>query len=278
VIEARRELLYLDDLANPKRWTPAEASVEVSPEVQADGHPALRLHIDVDHHKGEPNYPIGWPRMSASLRKPAETDWTAYETFEFMLMANMSRATAPKDTISFRASCPDKSNTFYRSFTSLKLNEWIPVSIPIGDIPNVKDVVSIGFHISESNYKDGDKLDFYIGGFRLARSTELGLRGMAVRTPVVYQGVGQLKVDLDVLGPAAKVVRGLPLTVRQGDKLIRQETLPIASGKQTLFIDISELKLEPGNYTLVALPDDPERKMAGEFRVVEAPWPAGEKK
>jgi len=272
-LEGAREVLYLNDLANPDRWSPTDCMVAQSAEPKVAGRPTLCLHMDVGASNGEEGGPSGRPRISLALQKPGETAWAEYETLEFMLMARMSRAVAPKDVLMFRVSCPDRSHTYNHNFPNIKLGEWIPVTIPVADIPNIQELAGIAFSVPEGNYASGDKVDFYISSFRLARSTELGLRRLVVKTPVVYQGVGKLEVDMDVLGPKAKAAAGLPIAVCQGGKVIRRETLPVVPARQTRFIDLRELKLQPGNYALVAFEDDPARKISGDFRVVESPWP-----
>jgi hypothetical protein len=278
VIEGKREVLRLDDLAIPKRWSTSECTVTEASDLKANSRPTLHMHIDVDYYHGEPGYLIGWPRATLALHKPAETRWAEYESFEFMLMAKMSRAIPPKTVVCLNVFCPDNSRAFNKFFTRLKLGEWIPVSVPITDIPNLQELTGIGFWISKSDYLHLDKVDFYAGDFRLVRSTELRLRALAMKTPVVYQDFGELKFEADVLGPKPEIARGLPVAVRQRDKVVLRETLPVVPGKQVLTVDISGLKLEPGDCSLAAFEDDPQRKLSAGFRLVESPWVTEDKK
>ncbi len=272
VREGKSEVLYLDGLADPKRWAPAECTVEVSKTLKASGRPTMHLHIPVDHFAGEKAYPVGWPRMYMNLKRPAETGWTKFERFEFMVHAKMSRDKPPKQVVNVQIHCPRKPRVFYRNLSEIRLGEWVRISIPIREIKNTEEVARLGINISERDYKHGDKLDFCFGAFRLVRSAEFKLLGLKVRSKVVYRGQPKLKVAFDVAGPPLKIARGLPLTVRQGKRVIRTETLPVKTGLQTMQIEIDELKLEPGDYTLVAFDGDPERRRSGTFRVVETPW------
>jgi len=272
VREGKSEVLHLDGLADPKRWAPAECTVVASKTLKAIGRPTMHLHIPVDHFAGEKAYPVGWPRMYMSLKRPAETRWTEFERFEFMVHAKMSRAKPPKQVINLQIHCPRKPQAFYRKLSEIKLGEWVLISIPIRRIKNAEEVARLGINISERDYKHGDKLDFHFGAFRLVRSAEFKLLGLKVRSKVVYRGQPKLKVEFDVAGPPLKIARGLPLTVRQGKRGIRTEMLPVKTGLQTVAIEIDELKLEPGDYTLVAFDNDPDRRRSGTFRVVETPW------
>ena len=270
--EGKDEVLYLDDLANPVRWAPSECTVEPSTDRQAGGRPTLRLHIAVDHHGGEAKYPIGWPRMYCKLRKPAETQWFAYDRLELEVFAEMSRAASPTQALTFQVQCPSKPRVFYHHFDKTRLGEWIRVVIPTSGIPNVEDVANLGFNISESSYHDKDVLDFTIGGFRLVRSAECGLTSMTVKSPVVFRGRPALPVELVVVGPPEHVSRGIPFTLRCSARVVRVETLPVRRGRQTLAVDVSELGLHPGEYSLVAFAEDEARRRTGAFRVVETPW------
>jgi len=272
VLQGKEEILFLDDLANPKRWTQAECTVIASKELKAEGRPTVHVHIPVDHHGGEEKYPIGWPRIYCRLRKPAETNWIAFDRVEFLIYAKMSRPKLPKRPLNFQIRCPDKKRATYRGLAEMKLGKWVRISIPLGKIPHLEDLANIGFNISESDYKDKDLLDFYIGGFRLVRSAECRLTEMTIKTRAMFRDQPELKVGLDVVGPPKHVSRGVPFTIRRGKEILRQEMLPVRRGYQTLAMDIAELKLEPGEYALTAFEHDPDRKTSGTFRVVEGPW------
>ncbi len=273
VREGKDEVLYLDGLANPKRWAPAECTLEASKTREPDGHPTLHMHIPVDHHAGEKAYPVGWPRAYLALQRPAETDWTAFERFEFMAYATMSRAKPPKDVINLQIQCPSKPRVHHRNLSEITLGKWVRVSVPTRTIKNVAEVARLGLNISESNYAHGDKLDFHFGGFRLVRAAEFGLAGLRVLSKAVFQGPRRLRVELDVVGPPQKVARGLPMALRQGKRVLRRDTLGVKVGRQVVELDVGALKLAPGRYTLVAFDAEAERSKSGTFRVVETPWP-----
>lgn len=272
VVQGKNESLYLDGLGKPARWGPSECTVTVSKTRKADGRPTLQIDMPVDHHGGEKRYPIGWPRLYAKLRKPAETQWDAFERFEFLFYATMSRAKPPTQVGTFHIQCPDRRHATYHRFRKIKLNEWIRVSVPVAKIKSLQNLKTIGFNISESNYKHGDKLRFYLGGFRLVRPKDFELRSLKVRNAVVYQGQPTLKVNLELAGPPMKIHRALPLTIRRGKDKLRVESLPVTVGAQTLDVDIRELKLKPGTYTLVAYDDNPKLRRTAPFRVLETPW------
>jgi len=81
-----------------------------------------------------------------------------------------------------------------------------------------------------------------------------------------------LQVEMSVVGIPEKISRGVPFSLRDPKELLRLETLPVKRGQQVLNIDVSELKLVPGEYTLTAFEQEPERKLSIPFRVVNTPW------
>jgi len=272
VVVGKEEILYLDQLAAPVRWAPAEATVEIAAERTPGNRPALCLHIPVDHHAGEAKYPIGWPRMYAKLQRPAETDWAAWDRLEFDIHASMSEGVLPKSPLNFQILCPDRFQNNILSLDQMKLGEWVTVSVPTSGLKHLPELAQLGFNISESSYADKVVLDFRIGGFRLVRSAECELADMAIKTPVVYRDATVLRVELDVVGPPATVSRGLPFAIRQGETVLRRETLPAQRGWRTVDMEIGELKLAPGDYELIAFPSEPERTRTAAFKVVPGPW------
>lgn len=272
VVVGKEEILYLEQLALPTRWDPSEATVTAAEERTAGDRPAVCFHIPVDHHAGEAKYPIGWPRMYADLQRPAETDWAAWDRFEFDIQATASVEALPKNPLSFQILCPDRYQNNVTSLDQLKLGEWITVSLPISGLKHLPELARIGFNISESSYADKTVLDFRIGGFRLIRSAECELADLAIKTPVVYRDAKELRVELDVVGPPVNVSRGIPFEIRQGETVLRRETLPAQRGRRVVDLEIGELKLAPGDYELLAFPGEAERTRQAAFRVVPSPW------
>ena len=269
--EGADEVLYLDGLADPARWAPAECTVTASKELRAAGRPTLHLHIPVDHHGGEAKYPIGWPRMYLNL-KPPECAWPPFERFEFLIHATMTRPKPPKGVLNLQIQCPDRRRNNSRNLHEIRLGRWVRVSIPLREVRHVAQVARLGLNISESDYRHGEKLDFRIGAFRLARAAECGLAKLEVRSRVMYADRPTLELALDVVGPPRKIGGGLPLTVRRGRTVLHKETLPAKRGLQTARIDLTKAALAPGTYTVAAFDADAKRRKTAQFRIVESPW------
>ena len=230
------------------------------------------MHVPVDHHAGQKNYPIGWPRIDLPTLALWEKDWTRFDRFEFMVYTAMSRAKPPKTPISLLLYCPVRTRSWLRNLAELKLNQWVKFSLPISEMRYVENVGTVKFSTSESSYNHGDQLDFYIGGFRFTRSAECGLASLTIKTAAVFQRQPAIDVEIDVLGVPKGISRAVPFTIHRGETVIRHERLPVHRGRYVLAIDISELKLTPGAYTLTAFTGEPDKAKSAAFRVVADPW------
>lgn len=267
------DILNYDQFADPKRWAPAECEVKKS-HLTVDNRPCVHMHIPVDYHAGEKQYPIGWPRMYLNLIT-GENDWSDYDRLEFKLYTEMSRKEPPTHALSmvFRSKDGQSTSIAMGKDNKMKLGEWVSVTMPISDIKSAGQISSIGLNISESNYKDKDVLDFHIGGFRLVRSTACTILEMTAKPAYLFSDSAVLTVELLVTGPASDAARGVPFELKHGDdNALRSETLPVKRGRNILNIDVSELDLIPNEYRLTAFPDNPERRIYVDIKVVDSPW------
>lgn len=271
-VEGKLEALHLHGLADPARWRPAECTVEASKTLRAEGMPTLHLRIPVDHQGGEKDHPIGWPRIYLDLKRPDETGWAEFESFEFLIHAAMTRPAPPRKPLNLQIHCPDRLQALHRNLAEIRLGEWVRIGIPIRSIKGVEQVARLGFNISESDYRHGEVLDFHIGGFRLVRAAEFGLARLEVATPVIYRDDARLVVELETVGPPGQIAQGLPLAVYDGERRLWRETRAVTRGVQTLALDLRGLKLAVGRYALVAFDEVPGQRVAAEFRIVESPW------
>jgi len=272
--EDKVEIRWLDRLCDAPGWTVAECSVGKSELACPSGGAAILMHVPVDHTAGEPNYPIGWPRIACAL-KGWETDWSQWDNFEFMILAKSTREKLPKKAVGLLIG--QRPAEFSRSLEFAEKDKWINVSIPVEALKEigaaVQELSQVRFCVSESDYQDKDVVDFHVGAFRLTRSTACEVTEFSAKTNlVVFQGQPVLKLDVTVVGPPDEVKRGVPFTLKGKEGVVRREMLPLGRGKQVYPCDISELKLVPGDYELVVFADDDAKRKAVSLKVVEDPW------
>ncbi len=263
------EYRYLDSLADPKRWSPAECETSVSSR-SADGHPCVRMHIPVDFSTGEKNYPIGWPRMYLTL-KPDEQEWLEYDRFEFQLFTETKRASLPKHPLSLQVhgACGQKKSVTLDLAT---IGASKAFTMNLSDLGMTGGIARLGFNISEADYCDKDVIDFHLGGFRLARATAAQVTQLKASCPALFCDSRVLPVEMLVEGPAEKVAAGIPIRLRKGDRTVLAKTVPVSRGCQTLYLPLTGAEPEPGAYTLAVWPDTPELRKEITVTLLSSPY------
>ena len=277
--DANTQRLVLDDMEDTADWyngSPEETRISTSTKHVKRGTSSLLFANVVDHTKGEKNYPIGWPRTGKDLGKLDPTDFSEYDFFECWIYVETDRETLPGDPlgIGFYHSGPKRSTSF--RLTQVKKDTWVKIVIPLGQLhENVADVRRVQLNISESNYKHGDRVDFYVDDVVLTRFIHPIVAELDVDRNVLYsgdrritalyklmgrQGIDRVKVRFDV-GPA-----GAPPVATAAGR-------PSPTGE--LSLDIAA-PLTPGTYrgrlTLVDVTGEAVDQEQVEFRVIDGPF------
>ncbi len=266
--EEQIDTLWLEFLENPKRWAPSESIVTLEKELLA-GKPVIKQHIVIDHFGGEEKYPIGWPRMYFVV-KGDEGKWQEYDLLQFEVRADVSRPSMKKIPLTLQIGNLAKET--FRMRVDPIHGQWKTITIALADLPAPQQIIHFGFNISDSNYQHGEVLDFLFSGFKLTRSKLCRIDSLQVTGPAIFSDRGFLHLQIKVSGPAAEAARGVPFQIRQGDKILRQETLPVVRGLSTLEMDVTELRLSSGSYILTAFAENPELRQDAAFTVIQSPW------
>jgi len=263
---------HLDGVADPKRWSPAECEVSVSPHTVWE-HPAFRMRIPVDFTTGEKQYPIGWPRMYLNLL-PEEQAWQDYDRFEFQIYTETSRTNLPNRPLIFHLYNAQGQQKLI-TLDLAAIGAWKTFSVNVSDLSLTGNIARLGFNINEANYNDKDLVDFHIGGFRLARATVAQVTELKAVAPALFCDSRVLPFELVVEGPPDKLATGIPFQLRCGNRTTLAKTLPVARGRQTLYFPLADAKLDPGRYTLTACPDDATLRKEVTITVASSPWQKG---
>lgn len=250
VREGNMERLVLDDgvEAEAAAWAVAEATVTVDKKHARRGDTALRFHIEVNWETGEKNYPIGWPRMSRDWPEAVQ-NWRAYDFLEFSIFAESSRPQLPNEPLGLILKGAQKQNIFTRSLSELRLGEWTDYRIPLADIIGAETMTGIQFYISESNYKHGDVLDFWIDHISLVRYVEPSLASSCVPERALFADAGYVAVDLSVLGLIEDQQAEISWELRLRGRSVAAGKLKSSRGKSRVYVPLP-LNLEAGNYEL----------------------------
>lgn len=276
--EANKEQLVLDDMEDVSDWyngSPEETRLAASDKHVKEGSKSLLFANRVDHTKGEKNYPIGWPRTGKNLGKLKLTDFSQYDSFECWIYTETSRASLPGQPlgVGFYHSGSKRSTAF--RLDDVAKDRWVKVVVPITRLTAPADVQRVQFNISESNYKHGDRVDFYIDEMVLVRYVEPAVAQIEVDRKILYssdreitasyrlagyKGMDDVKVEFSI-GPV-----GQEPVAKSVGKAVRFGELPLRITK----------KLDPGKYTArLDLRDAAGRlvdRRKTAFRVVRGPF------
>jgi hypothetical protein len=254
------------------KWSPAESTVETSTAHTRSGQPALHWHVAVDHFAGEAKYPIGWPRISYAWRDAAERDWSGWDYLQLWVYTETTRAALPREPVGMTLHTPDKAGAYSRPLNELKKGEWVQIRIPLTGIPRHHDVRLVQFHISESNYRHQDQLDFYFDDAALLRYVRPTLLDFAAECAVIYADTKQMPVQFNLTGVKPGDKAEVVCELRRGGKVVAQTTVKAARGPQRLVLTLEGATPAPGEYELLARVEGGTEAAPARVRLVESPW------
>jgi len=105
-----------------------------------------------------------WPSFETQPRP--NLDWTGYTALRYWIRCD-TRRTKP---VVFRFILwTNGQGRINEVIPGIKRGEWVQVEHRIAGVPHLDKVERIHFYLDESDYDDGDELDFFIGGFELVR-------------------------------------------------------------------------------------------------------------
>jgi len=266
------ERLPLFEPAAVKAWSTAESTVAASTAHTRDAATALHWHITVDYHAGEAKYPIGWPRTYRSLPAGPLRDWSAWDYFHCWVHVATNRAKLPAIPAGLGLHVPDRASSFQRTLSELKTGEWVEIRIPIAQIPRAHDVRQIQFHIAESNYQDGDRLDFYFSDLALLRHAAPTIIAFTAENAVIFADAKRLPMRLQLAGLAADATAEVVCELQTAGRIAARTTLRATRGVQTAALDLAAASLAPGDYELRAQIAGQSQSVTTRVRVVESPW------
>lgn len=276
--EANKERLVLDDMEDVSGWdngSPVETTLSRSDAHAKQGHFALKFANLVDHTKGEKNYPIGWPRTGKNLAKLKMTDWSDYDFFECWIFVETSRAALPGNPLSIGFYHGGHKHSSGMPLKQVCKDAWTKIVIPVADLKDAKDVRRVQFSISESEYKHGDHVDFYIDDVVLTRFVQPAIAELSVQRKLLYTNASAVAATYKLVGRKGMDQVSVELEIGTGDAAPAAKVAARASREGELAVPIGS-PLPPGPaWARLSLRDAQgkliDRKQV-EFRVIQGPF------
>ncbi len=255
-----------------KAWDVAECEVVTSAAHVKDAAQALHWHVKVDYHAGEKAYPVGWPRTGRTFKAGAEQDWSGWDYLHGWIYAETSRTTLPRKPAGVTVKSAGDAPDYLHQFTDLKKGDWTELLIPISEISSAAAVNRLQFHLSESDYSDGDTLDLYVSDLALLRHSTPTLLTFVPERSAMYADADFLPVMARVTGLKSGETRELTCELRRGAELVTRITRPVTRGEQRLLLDLAGKGLAPGDCDVVATLAGQTKPITAKLRLVESPW------
>ncbi len=272
VREGAMEKVVLDGGEDVSAWAIAEATVTADPTHVKQGAAAMRFAVPVDHYAGQPDYPIGWPRTYRDFQEPWEQDWSEFEFFSFWIYTATSRDALPRDPLGLILYTPDKPRQYNRTLTELRKDEWVRIVIPLTEIARHDNVTRIQLYISESRYRHGDTLDFYVDDIALTRYAQPTIDAFAVGQKAIWADARWLPVTFRMLGLKPEQQCAVEFQVRRGQRVTARATRSVGAGEQRVWIDLGTRPLPPGSCEVSARLKGTQEWVRAPVRVVTSPW------
>lgn len=265
----KRALVSADEA---KTWSPAECTAVPSTARVKVGLSSWRWHVDIDYFSGEAKYPIGWPRIGHAIPAGELRDWSDWDFLHLWVYVETSRDALPKDPAGLGLHTPDRASAYGRPLAELRKDQWVELNIPIGEIPRHAEVRNIQFHLTEANYRHGDRVDFYLNDLALARYAEPTLLDLAPENTVLFSDATRLAVRFQLLGLKAGERARVACELSREGKTAARASAEGTRGKQRVLLELGRPPLAPGNYELRATIAGRAQSTTASVRVVESPW------
>ena len=121
-----------------------------------------------------------------NLTKLKLTDWSDYDFFQCWIYVDTSRESLPGSPLSMGFTHPGHKVTTNLTLKEVKKDQWVKIVVPIAKLLDPKEVLAVRFNIAESNYRHGDRVDFYISDMVLTRYVDPTVAELDTQRKALY--------------------------------------------------------------------------------------------
>ena len=244
-------------------WAPAEATLTAE---TLEGTPVQHFRVPVDWTTGEPNYPIGWPRIS--LEVPAgQQDWRGWEQLHLRVRGRSSAGSFPARP--FGITMRSGRGGWEREVPTLPTDRWQEFTFDLSDLPGKESVNSVGVYVSEDTYPNGTVLDFYLARLELVRYTQPTLRALTLVSPIAFADAKAVAAEVELLGVKEGADAPVELSLLRGKTVVAKQVVRGQEGETQASLSLPHA-LPAGDYTLAAAVGG--RSLTVPLRLVTSPW------
>jgi hypothetical protein len=259
------EALPLLDAASYAQWQAEEATF--TPGATA-GQPAWSFHIKVDWSTGEPNYPIGWPRVARHPQGKL-ADWRGWEQIRYRVYAAGDRGVLPDNALALVVGTGEKGISWEQNADGLRPGEWREYAYDLSAVPLRERVRYVEFAIAESEYHDGESLDFWIDSLELVRYTRPTLMDLSLESHTLFADQKTFAFTVQLFGVRAGQTVPVQVSLQRTGKTVATQQVRAGEGLTPLALSIPRT-VPPGAYQIVVRLGD--QTLRGELTLVSSPW------
>jgi len=276
--EANKERLVLDDMEDVSDWyngSPEETTIAASDRYAKGGHRAILFENVVDHTKGEENYPVGWPRTGKDLVREDLSNWSGHDFFECWIYVETSRQRLPKKPLGVGFYHTGHKRSSHFPLAEVKKDAWAKIVIPVAELLDPADVRRVQFNISESDYKHGDRVDFYIDELALTRFVEPAIAELKLERKILFSRDRVLRAEYELVGYEDLDTTTVELAIGRDNESPAATVSGAAARRGELVLPL-EARTSPGTYRATLDLRDNKRRLIDrkqvEFRVIAGPF------
>lgn len=234
------------------------------------GERALLFRVRVDWKAGEPNYPVGWPRIQTSLRA-SQGDWRKWGQIHLRVLPRRAGKPFPYQALGITISSGERNVSWEKDCAGLQADSWQEFTFSLRDVPDRDQVKSLGVFISESEYSDGEVLDFCISDLELVRYAQPTLVGLTPLASVAFADARALPLVVDMLGVQPGAAVPVEICLSKAETQIAAHTASATEGETQISLPLpASGGLAPGEYTLTARADG--RTLSHSITLIASPW------
>lgn len=275
--DAYLKKLVVDDGSadSAAKWSAAEAVCTSDARHSRTGGNVLHLHINVDWKTGEVKYPVGWPRITRQMPKDLQ-DWRGFDYLLISIYVESSRTNLPATPLGMSLYLPDRPRTWHKQLSELQIGKWTDFRIPLQEIAGTNLCTGMQFHISESDYKDGDVLDFWIDRIELAQYVKPFIAEANLLEQILLSDSKSLEMEIAMFGVKDKLQVNAECVITSGAGVAFKGTIPLLQGKRKYSLPLPRGGLGQGSFD-VSISYGGCVVKAGRFRVIASPYKGGDK-
>ncbi|MCX7818061.1 MAG: hypothetical protein N2652_02465 [Kiritimatiellae bacterium] len=250
----------------------AESSVRLEPAAGGEA-PTLRWSVVVDHHGGEAAYPVGWPRFGIRL-PPEWRDWSGWERLRVRWRAEGTRERWPERAVGVQVYAPDKASANTEWWSVSADSGWRDWWLDLDRLADLAHVARIQWHVAESEYRHGERVDVWIASIALERYAQPTVVETRVGHGWVWADARAVLGSVRLAGLRPGATATVICEVAREGRVLAKRTAVLGRGAWRLSVPAPPGGFGEGAAEWIVRMTDSTQAVTAAVRFVASPWEA----